>query len=1181
MSNVATGKPVFQLRKEVASLVQNSAEPTETSEINNTNDLDADDTLNQTSFVSTNNNDTNPIMLLTENEKYIVKSLKVDLLSLVKDTNVTGSIDSFSGKAMINDNDHLYIWNYNDSIVQKHSPFNKIPLDHVQNEGEDMLPICLLTWPATMEQSAQETNLGICIIHRQSGKFVFYEDISSINNLYSQLSQNLAHVLDLGLTNTSEYITSAVSVEPSGVVLATSYGRVLFVTIRDSMGKSKVQLKQQLIKSQKNFFSSLFTGKRNGNDTVQHHDIVSLKNGPIVGKGDRLLYITTRKGEFQIWQLSVTSNCYKKIDTNIYNQIVESLQDLYPYAVSSLQILNSHPIYNDDPFSHIVLSSITNGNDETCYILSTLLFDEKANNFIIFSTYRLNTYSSPPQSTSSPTINFPTLMIPDSLNNKNGQGNVINVTVLFHNAMVLTQISSKLDISFTLKRKWEDIISFRDSMDIVGLGYKNDKIYLLSKDIGGILSIGLKDAKELEDESPDEETRFVKTHIDQAVYFARDTDFENMSPIEFNLSKDIFLDMKTIEHDLKLSASEIVHATGKYIVSSVSEEKNLPQHLLSRINYFKNLLHFTELNFNDKISHTLKLWLIENFEIMNSCLRLYQFLDTPGNNSNDKLLNVWDNVLKQNNLTNRQLIISNIDQYPKVFNDFLQNININAESIEFKSNLINLINECVYEAVLEEGEKNLRYGKLNLDTRQLDNNHLPWFITLSNLNKINDIFFQYKFQYNDEKRNIESEDVKEQFLTLLKILYYSFNQVRLWATQAASTLGDDKSQEIIELNKLYIKNHIDWNHVLCEIGYQTQSIEITEFYKDLEALVQTLETLPTEDNDVINLYQEFFQKFQMAFASTLFEYYATNNKLGELFYRFPQQHDQLIQFFQENSDKYGNISWIQDIIDERYSDASKTLNGLPLLNQDIDTNQLHLNVAKLTCLVEEPENIDMKQLQQIQCNLDLLDCEIEFINKLKQNEVALNKIYVGTSMETIFNELKSFLAENKTISFNEIVELYSLLTDGDSMYCALKLLSFNIELIEFDIKKYLISTLWRRCILLDLDQNEKDTAIENTILYRVLERFFSEKLYEHDYPLPHLFLLTDNSTISNELLQNLYGKYVDGNIESIKTVMDSETEAISRQLNFARLQDIISSANAATGNQCVINYETNEIEYTK
>ena len=113
--------------------------------------------------------------------------------------------------------------------------------------------------------------------------------------------------------------------------------------------------------------------------------------------------------------------------------------------------------------------------------------------------------------------------------------------------------------------------------------------------------------------------------------------------------------------------------------------------------------------------------------------------------------------------------------------------------------------------------------------------------------------------------------------------------------------------------------------MLCEISYQTQSIEITEFYKDLEALVQTLETLPAEDIDVINLYQEFFDKFQMLFASTLFEYYANNNKLPELFYRFPQQHDQLIQFFQDNSDKYGAISWIQDIIDGRYSDASKIL----------------------------------------------------------------------------------------------------------------------------------------------------------------------------------------------------------------------------------------------------------------
>lgn len=1147
-------KPLFQLRKEVAELAEKS----------NIQDISSQD-----HFISLNNDSTtienhNP-NLLTENNKYSIKSNNVDLLSLVKDTSSThGHIDTFSGKVLINTSKQLYIWNLADSN-KPHCPFIKIPLNpHCKDE----LPICLLTWPATIENNpSTNTEFGLAVVYPNSGEIVFYQDLTTINNLYSQLSQNMAYTLDLKLAS-GEFITSAISVEPSGIVVATSHGKVTFITIRDSWGKPCLSIRQNLIKSQHNFFTNLFS--KNSSTittpptTTSHHDIVSLKNGPIVGKGDRLLYITTRNGLFQIWQLSVTSNCYKRIDINIFDSILESLQDLYPFAYGSLQICDSHPFYKDDHLTQMILSSISNEQGKKSYILSTLIFDEKANNFSIFSTYRLNTYSSICQR--------PRLIIPTAMSNKNDQSSVANVNVLFSDAMVLTQISPNLDISFTLKRKWEDIISFRDGIDVFGMGYEHDNIYLLSHGINGILSIELKESMNNEEEEEEEETRFVKSHIDQAIYFE---DESNLNPIEFNLSDDITLDLATIEEDLKLSANEIIHSTGKYVTSSMT---NLKQHLTTRLHYFNNLIKFIEINFNQRLTFDLKMWIITNFEIMNSALNFLQFFDT---HANSNLQQIWLNTLSQNNLSENDLIISKIDQYPMIWSHFLQSIVITNETLQFKSDLLDLINSCIYDAVLEKGEKQLRYNKLKLDPKKLNNDQLPWFITIDNLTKMNDIFFQYKFHFTDNNMKIESNDIKLQFLTLLKTLYYSFNQVRLWCNQTTN-LGDATSQDIIAINKLYVENHIDWNHVLCEIGYQTQSIEITEFYKDLESLVQTLETLPNEDPEVTNLYQEFFNKFGMSFASTLFEYYAENNNLTELFYRFPDQHDKLVIFFQDNIDKYGNISWIQDIIDQRYVDASKTLNGLPLLNQDIDENQFHLNVAKLTALVEDQVNV--KQLQQIQCNLDLLDGELEFINKLKLNQIELNKRYNGTMMETIFNKLKCLLNENKTISFNEIIELYSILSDGDSIYCALKLLTFNVDLIEFEIKKYLISTLWRRCLLLDLDNNEEynnDIPLENTILYGVLERFFHERLFENNYPLPHITLLTDPSIANDALLFNLYGQHVDGSINDLKEVIDKEITTINDKLNVTKLQDIISSANISTGNQCVINYDTNEIEYIK
>lgn len=1195
MSDIDRGRPVFKLRKEVTSLVDNTNNSIIIDETKNNNSDESIDLTFSNSKATVVDHIVEP-NLLTENEKYSVESVKLDLLALLgEESKLVGFIDSFSGKAMINDNEHLYIWNYHE---WKQSAYNKLPLNLTDGQ-DDIPPICLLTWPATMDTLDTDTSCwGICIIYRQSGKIFFYEDLSSINNLYSQLSQNMAHVLDLKLSNSNEFITSAISVEPSGIVLATSFGRVLFITIRDSMGHPRIQLKQQLIKSQRSFFSSLFgsrddesTNVNNNKKRYQSHDVVSLKNGPIIGKGDRLLYITTRRGEFHIWQLSVSSNCFKRIETNIYNQILESLQDLYPFAASSLQILDSHPIShnnnknNDNYLTHVVLSSISNYPDDVYYILSTLVFDEEANNFNIISTYRINTYMSPLNKLSS--VTFPKLIIPNWSNELleksiTKTSKISNVVVLFHNAMVLTQVSSQFDVSFTLKRKWEDVISFKDSVNIFGTGCTSHKIYLLSKGLGGIISVTLKDNLSLE--TTPEEVRFIKSHIEQAIYFFdKDTQMEIMNPVEFNLSKDIALDTKSIENDLKLSALEIIQSTSKYIPKFTS---NLQQHLSTRINYFKNLLRFTELNFNDNISVTFKLWLIENFEIMNSCLRLYQFL----NGSDKSLQTVWDNVLKQNNVSVEELIISKILQYPKVFNDFLHNIVTNSQSIEFKSKIIEMINSCLYEAVLEEGENDIRYGTMKLNAKQVNPASLPWFITLSNLTKINGLFFEYKFQFKNENVEINSNDIKEQFLTLLKILYYCFNQVRLWTNQSGIiTVDEIKSKDIISINKLYTDNHIDWNNILCEFGYQSQSIEITEFYKDLESLVQTLETLPVDQSDVVDLYNKFFQKFQMLFSATLFEYYASNHKLSELFYRFPEQHDNLIKFFQDNSPKYGSISWIQDIIDQRYSDASKTLFDLPLLHQDITENQFHLNVAKLACLVEQEDDngqqdkkqFEIRKLQQIQCSLDLLDAEIEFINRIKQDQIKLSPRFIDTPIESFFNKLKSLLMDNVTISFNETIEMYSILADSENIYCALKLLSFNVDLIEFEIRQYLVSMIWRRCILLDLDRNIRNNDIKDTVLYKILEKFFAERLYEHDYPLPHISMLTDKFLISDDLLRNLYGKYLNDDITSIRQIITQETETISQQMSEINLQDVIAAANLSTGNHCVINYITNEIDYTK
>uniref|UniRef100_UPI00046208EB Nucleoporin NUP133 n=1 Tax=Vanderwaltozyma polyspora (strain ATCC 22028 / DSM 70294 / BCRC 21397 / CBS 2163 / NBRC 10782 / NRRL Y-8283 / UCD 57-17) TaxID=436907 RepID=UPI00046208EB len=436
----------------------------------------------------TSNNKYGNTKILTETEKYSVTKLSTDLSFLPGSNGNNNTIDThhFEGlvdtalqKALVNDLDHIYIWNYNS--IQKDTPICKISL-HDDYSVLSSPPICLFT--SSISSTNNDTanynnnasgninsgkfNNGICIINKKNSQFLYFEDISTINNLYTKLSKSKAHVLDLKLKD-NENITSTINCEPSGIIIATSLGRVLFITIKDSTGKPKLELKQQLIKPQNSFFFRNLDSSK---------EIISLKKGPIVGKGERLLYITTRGGSLQIWQLSINSKSFKRLEINIYEHVLDSLQDLYPFAHGTLAFLDSHPIYSDTSSAHLTLASISNGN-EIYYLMITVILDEKTNSFQIFSIYKLNTYFTK----STVDLNHkPQLFIPNALDSIVSP--TLSVYVLFNNAVVMTQISSKLDSSFPLRRKWEDIIRFNKDVEIIGSGYSTDSIYVICKDMG-------------------------------------------------------------------------------------------------------------------------------------------------------------------------------------------------------------------------------------------------------------------------------------------------------------------------------------------------------------------------------------------------------------------------------------------------------------------------------------------------------------------------------------------------------------------------------------------------------------------------------------------------------------------------------------------------------------------------
>ena len=179
--------------------------------------------------------------VLTEDERFLVERLPTDLpLSTEAERPnymepfANGYLNTEFSKAVVQDTNNVIVWDFNS--LRRDDVYVKIPL-HGKSETLDTAPISVLIWPNTLDDGQPANygdkdigvvstidgrvatdfpigdNCGVCIIERTTGRIVYYEDLESINNLSSQLSSSLAHMVDLKLrSDKNEVITMALDV---------------------------------------------------------------------------------------------------------------------------------------------------------------------------------------------------------------------------------------------------------------------------------------------------------------------------------------------------------------------------------------------------------------------------------------------------------------------------------------------------------------------------------------------------------------------------------------------------------------------------------------------------------------------------------------------------------------------------------------------------------------------------------------------------------------------------------------------------------------------------------------------------------------------------------------------------------------------------------------------------------
>lgn len=1119
-------QPLFQLRKELTYSVSEDF-----TKIEDFSSIDGNIESSGATETNSNYKYSNEV-LLTESSNYVVTKLAPSLCVLSGDReDINGCVDTYSGNALYNDTDNLYVWRYDSS--QRNATFMRIPL-HEEHESVCLAPKCCFTWPSTGDDIDHKKCAGILIINRVSGVAKLYEDISTINNVSALISKKHEISLDLKF-NDKEYVVDVVNAEPSGILVSTTFGRLLLITIRDRSGKPCLQLKQQLIKSQLGVFSHKM-------DVFK--EVVSIRPGPIIGKGERLLYSITRKGKFKIWNVSATMSCYSRVEVDVYEQILELLQDLYPFAHETLQVLDLHPLLQDLS-AHLILASISDGN-LTYYICTTIKVDERTNSFSIFSVYRLNTYTFPNEKK-------PQLFVPGALDSS-VEPRISHTLAyfLFEDAIVCIQVSNNLDSNYQMKYRWEDIIRFRTGTRIVGHGYDAKALYLINGN-NSVIKIEPKFEK-----SKTQAPRFIKSHINQAVYFSQVDD----NPINFNLLESIELERAELEKDISATATEILLSQSNYIPPKL---KSLTSHLKLREDLFVYLMQYVKSNFINKIAPHVKLSIIEQYEIIKCSLALLTTLeDYP------VFAELWNNTLISEKVEEEQLFLFKLNEFPEVFGKFLVALNDalrTSSDRNLKVSAAKFINGTVYQACLEEGENEYRYGQLDMAITEV-NNELLWLAKHSIPQSINDVLFHLAFSTDDMSVLVGNAD---QILNLIKILYYLSKQTDVWFRNKNVDISTSEYKKALDF---YTSSHLPWIQLLCRVNRTTDAVQIADFYHDLEALVESLSNFDRIQADAI--YQKFLSKYEYEFAKTLFTYLIEHKKINDLFFQFQNSHDYLESFFNENP-QYGYVSWIGKIFDEQYLDASKVLTSVATSHTqphlDVLQTQSQLSIAKLSALAAE-ENIEICDLEYIQFNLDLIEFQTTLKSLLRDHQI-LHRYLQTPTVSNYYNQLKKNILDDRPASFFELIDIATVIDEKSVFHESLKFSTLN-KTIQPKQKRLLVSLIWTRCILSDSWPQPNDST--HTNLNHTISCFFHDQLFANGIQLPNIDALLRDIHDTNHLSSafSLHKKQTDVLSKSLKN--DSKLLQNLPSSSRNHIHSLVASANLESGAKCVINYENFTIE---
>ncbi|WEW55621.1 hypothetical protein PRK78_001052 [Emydomyces testavorans] len=243
--------------------------------------------------------------------------------------------------------------------------------------SSDLLPL------GTLISVASHSQPGLLVVVPSTGEIIFWETVSNptILGLIRQKQSAFRDVIP-GLLS-GEYAIEIVNVEPAGVILILSTGRLGHVSTRDSQGKPGISF-QFLNGTSRSTGGGLLAGIKNVLSSASwRRNVVAAKAGKSYRRGQRALVVATTSGLIELWDIHWSNGGFLKTHADVIKAISKAFEtndSLGNYPNHAYQLVDltfredtenyaTEPEGGENQYALWILVSVTLQQDATSYFL--------------------------------------------------------------------------------------------------------------------------------------------------------------------------------------------------------------------------------------------------------------------------------------------------------------------------------------------------------------------------------------------------------------------------------------------------------------------------------------------------------------------------------------------------------------------------------------------------------------------------------------------------------------------------------------------------------------------------------------------------------------------------------------------------------------------------------------------